>query len=105
MISIPSRRTFLKTTALAAPAIIGLNASVRAQASREGKLGVALCGLGGFSKQSIAPELPSAKNVWFAGAITGDPGKGREWAKQYGFPEANIFSYAEIARAAECKDI
>jgi glucose-fructose oxidoreductase len=101
----PTRRSFLRTSAMAVPALVGLNAGVRAQAARDGKLGVALCGLGGFSKQSIAPELPGAKNVWFAGAITGDAAKGREWAKQYGFPERNIFAYADMARLAEAKDI
>lgn len=90
------RRSFLRTAAFAAPAIVGLNSIVRAQTANEGKLGVALCGLGGFSKQSIAPELPGAKNVYFAGAITGDAAKGREWAAQYGFPEKNIFSYADM---------
>jgi predicted dehydrogenase len=100
-----TRRSFLKTAAIAAPAIVGLNPFVRAQAANEGKLGIALCGLGGFSKQSIAPELPSAKNVYLAGAITGDAAKGREWAKQYGFPEKNIFSYANMAQLADCADI
>jgi glucose-fructose oxidoreductase len=106
MPSLPvTRRFFLKTSALAAPALLGLNAVVRAQTAREGKLGVALCGLGGFSRQSIAPELPSAKNVYFAGAITGDAAKGRAWALQYGFPEKNVWSYADMARLAEAKDI
>ena len=100
-----TRGSFVKTAALAAPALLGLNAIVRAQSSREGKLGVALCGLGGFSKQSIAPELPSAQNVYLAGAVTGDAAKGREWAAQYGFPEKNIFSYAEMARLADAKEI
>lgn len=100
-----TRRAFVKTAVFAAPALVGLRNSVRAQATREGKLGVALCGLGGFSKQSIAPELPSAKNVFFAGAITGDAAKGRAWAQQYGFPEKNIWSYDAIARLADAKDI
>ena len=100
-----SRRSFLKTAAFAAPAIVGMNSLVRAQSAREGKLGIALCGLGGFSKQSIAPELPSAQNVYFAGAITGNAAKGREWAAQYGFPEKNIFSYADMAKLADAKDI
>jgi glucose-fructose oxidoreductase len=100
-----TRRSFLKKSALAAPMLVGLNALVRAQAAREGKLGVALCGLGGFSKQSIAPELPLAKHVWFAGAITGDPAKGRAWAQQYGFPEKNVWGYADIGSLADAKDI
>jgi predicted dehydrogenase len=101
-----TRRSFLKTTALAAPTIIGLNSLVRAQSANEGKLGVALCGLGGFSQRTIAPELASAQNVYFAGVITGDPQvKGRQWAQQYGFPEKNIFTYADMAKLAECPDI
>jgi glucose-fructose oxidoreductase len=100
-----TRRSFLKTAGIAVPAIVGLNPVVRAQASNEGKLGIALCGLGGFSKQSIAPELPQAKNVYLAGAITGDAAKGREWAAQYGFSEKNIFSYADMAKLADAKDI
>ena len=101
-----SRRSFLKTAALAAPAVVGLNLLVRAQSANEGKRGVALCGLGGFSGRSIAPELASAKNVYFAGVITGDPqGKGREWAQQYGFSEKNIFTYADMAKLMDCADI
>ncbi len=101
-----SRRSFLSTSTLAFPAILGLNASVRAQSAQEGKIGVALCGLGGFSEKSIAPEIPTAKNVYFAGVITGDPqGKGKAWAKQYGFPEKNIYDYAGMAKMAENADI
>jgi glucose-fructose oxidoreductase len=101
-----TRRSFLSTSAIAAPALIGLRAAVRAQAAREGKLGVALCGLGGFSTVSIAPELTGAGHVWLAGVITGDPAKkGRAWASKYGFPKENIFSYADMARLAESKDI
>ena len=100
--SISSRRAFLKTSALSIPAIVGLNPLVRAQAEREGKIGVALCGLGGFARQSIAPELPFAKNVYLAGVITGDPAvKGRAWAKQYGFPETSIYSYEQMPRLAD----
>lgn len=103
---ITTRRSFLTTTSLAFPAVVGLNAIVRAQAAREGKLGVALCGLGGFSERSIAPELPSAKHTYLAGVITGDPqGKGRKWAQQYGFPEKNILGYADLARLADRPEI
>ncbi|MEI7533095.1 MAG: Gfo/Idh/MocA family oxidoreductase [Verrucomicrobiae bacterium] len=101
-----TRRSFLKTTALAAPAIVGLNLLAQAQTTREGKRGIALCGLGRFSERSIAPELAFAKDVYFAGVITGDPqGKGRQWAQQYGFPEKNIFTYADMATLADCADI
>lgn len=72
----------------------------------EGKLGVALMGLGNFSRESIAPEIASSKYVWFAGVITGDTeGKGKAWAKQYGFPEENIYHYNQIAQLRNNPDI
>ena len=100
-----TRRTFLKTAGLAAPAIIGLNRLAKAEAAKEGKIGVALCGLGGFSEKSIAPEFFAAQHAYFAGAITGDAEKGRRWAARHGFPEKNIFGYAEMDRLADCEDI
>ena len=72
----------------------------------QGKLGVALTGLGGFATDSVAPELAFFQNVYFADVITRDPqGKGRKFAAQYGFPEENIYSYEEIPRLADNKDI
>lgn len=107
-----SRRSFLGRssaavlTYAAAPALIGLTARVNAQTAREGKLGVVLCGLGGFSTVSIAPELLTTKHTYLAGVVTGDPAKkGKAWAAQYGFPEKNIFTYADMPRLAEAKDV
>ena len=100
-----TRRAFLQTSALAFPAVIGLSAKVNAQTAKEGKLGLVLCGLGGFSQQTLAPEIARSKNVYFAGAVTGDAEKGRKWAKQYGFPEANIYSYADMPKMSDNKDI
>ncbi len=68
-------------------------------------MGVALCGLGGFSRQSIAPEFAMAKQVYFAGCVTGDAVKGREWAQKYGFSESNIWSYGEMEKLAEHPEI
>lgn len=72
----------------------------------KGKIGVVLMGLGGFSKDSIAPEIALSKNVWLAGVITGDPnGKGKAWAKEYGFPESNIYHYDQIDQIRNNPDI
>ena len=70
------------------------------------KLGVALCGLGEFATDSIAPEITYSKHVNLTGVITGDPGgKGMEWARKYGFPEQNIYHYDQIAQMKENPDI
>ena len=108
-----NRRKFIKCSiGVAAPAILGyprLSAGSTpdfAAQRGEGKLGVALLGLGGFSSRSIAPEIPLAKNVYFAGVITGNPDtKGKQYAQQYGFPEKNIYTYDQIARLADNPDI
>ena len=106
---IHSRRDFLNRSgglaailaASSAPAIL------RAEPKKPaGKLGVALIGLGGFSSGSIAPEIAATENVWFAGAVTGDPeGKGRAWAAEHGFPEKNLYRYDQIERLKDNPDI
>ncbi len=69
-------------------------------------MGVLLLGLGGFSSSSIAPELASSQNVYFAGVVTGDPtGKGRRYAAQYKFPEKNIYTYDQIPQLADNSDV
>ena len=107
-----SRRSFVAgAIAFGLPAWLGLHGrastAVDFSAQRaQGKLGVALIGLGGYSRVSIAPELASAQNVYFAGVVTMDKeGKGRKFAAQYGFPESNIYSYDEIPRLADNPDI
>ncbi|MEM8954632.1 MAG: Gfo/Idh/MocA family oxidoreductase [Verrucomicrobiota bacterium] len=58
------------------------------------KLGLAVVGLGGYATNNIAPEVASCEHVQLAGVVTGDPeGKGKEWAKQYGFEEDCIYTY------------
>lgn len=108
-----SRRSFIKRVlALSGPAILGFPRigysapDTFALQRSQGKLGVVLIGLGGFSGASIAPEFASAKNVYFAGVVTGDPqGKGRRWAAKYGFPESNIYTYDQIPHLADNKDV
>jgi len=105
-----SRRHFIRSSAsggLAAVLASGVSpAFLRAQAGKpEGKLGIALVGLGGFSTASIAPEVKSTQNVYLAGVVTGNAEKGRAWAKEHGFPEKNVYSYDTFDRIAENKDI
>lgn len=88
-----------------APALAGLNRAFATE-RKQGKLGVVLVGLGRFSTISIAPELAQAKHVYLAGVVTGSPDtKGREWARQYGFPETNIYSYDTFDRIADNPEI
>jgi glucose-fructose oxidoreductase len=98
-----TRRRFLgQLSAVAALAL----APRRAWAAEPAKkLGVALVGLGNYSTHELGPALRLTKNCRLAGVVTGDPAKGAQWAKDYGFPEKNIYGYGTMARLAGNPDI
>ena len=100
-----SRREFLGRLSLGATGLALATRVRAADAPPQKKLGVALCGLGNYSKGQLGPALKLTKNCYLAGVVTGSREKGREWAKEFGFPEKNIFSYDTIDRIADAKDI
>ncbi|MBC8011565.1 MAG: Gfo/Idh/MocA family oxidoreductase [Burkholderiales bacterium] len=87
---------------------LGLNASVRAQDVLAGrrKLGVALIGLGGYSRGQLGPALRKTRLCELRGVVTGDPaGKGRRWAQEYGFAESSVYDYDTMHRIADDPNI
>ena len=99
-----TRRNFIGS--LAAGAMTAALASrVRAQESGERKLGVALVGLGGYSRGQLGPALKQTQHCRLMGVVTGSPEKGAQWAKDYGFPEKNIYGYENMAQLADNRDI
>jgi len=106
-----SRRTFVRTMTLGA-AILGSGApgalaAEVAEATKGGerKLGVALMGLGLYSRGELGPALRKTKLFRFAGVITGSRDKGLHWSRTYGFPERNIWSYDTMHEMAGNPDI
>jgi len=69
------------------------------------KLGVALVGLGGYSTYELGPALRLTEHCRLAGVVTGSRKKGRKWARDYAFPEENIFDYETMGRLAGNPDI
>lgn len=69
------------------------------------KLGIALVGLGKYSTNQLALALKLTRYCRLAGVITGSKEKGEQWAKDYGFPAENIYSYDNMAQLANNKDI
>ncbi len=92
-----SRRSFLERLSLGAAAL-SLAARGRAQAAPGKKLGIALCGLGGYAAGQLAPALRLTQHVELRGVITGSKEKGQKWAKDFGFPEQHIYSYDTMSR-------
>lgn len=69
------------------------------------RLGVALVGLGRYSTGQLGPALKQTQYCRLAGVVTGSKEKGEQWAKDYGFPAENIYSYDTMAQLAGNKDI
>ena len=106
-----SRRTFVRNMTLGA-AFLGTGAAgglaaelADATKGGERKLGVALMGLGLYSRGELAPALHKAKVCRLMGAVTGDHAKGVKWSRKHGFPEKNIWSYDTIHEIAGNPDI
>ena len=66
---------------------------------------MALVGLGGYSTGELGPALRETRSCYLAGVVTGSPDKGQRWAREFRFPERNIFSYATMAQLANAPDI
>ncbi len=115
------RRPFLKQISLLAAATpiacsLGATGSAPSEASspvvlrdesgEKKKLGVALVGLGYYSLKELGPALNLTADCYLAGVVTGDPEvKGKQWAKEYGFPEKNIYNYENFDSIKDNPDI
>ena len=100
-----TRRNFLGRLAAGTAA---LTLALRSHAQTEPapkKLGVALVGLGGYATGQLGPALRLTQNCRLTGVVTSSREKGQRWARDYGFPEKNIFSYDTMARLADAPDI
>lgn len=59
----------------------------------KGKLGIALVGLGGYSRGQLAPALQETEHCYLAGIVTGTPSKIDEWKQRYKIPDGNVYNY------------
>ncbi|MBD9478434.1 Gfo/Idh/MocA family oxidoreductase [Pseudoxanthomonas sp. PXM02] len=97
----PSRRRLLG--ALGAASFATLLPVARARASRP--LGVALVGLGYYSRDLLAPALQMTRHCRLAGIVTGTPAKAKEWQRRYRLPDRNVYDYDGFDRIADNPDI
>src|SRR5690606_28410854 len=67
---------------------------------QDGKLGIALVGLGTYSASQLAPALLETEHCYLAGIVTGTPSKIGQWKEKYNIPDKNIYtkySFYQIA--------
>jgi glucose-fructose oxidoreductase len=99
-----SRRDFLKSTALVS--VAGMSLSYRFSPFQgKKKLGVALVGLGNYSNVILGKAIRESDRCYLAGVVSGSSAKAKNWAKQYGFPEKNIYDYKSFKTIADNPDI
>jgi predicted dehydrogenase len=72
---------------------------------KEGKLGVALVGLGGYSTGQLAPALQQTEHCYLAGIVTGTASKIPTWVERYNIPDKNIYNYENFDSIKDNKDI
>ena len=94
-----SRRSFLRQSA-AAIALSQLPSSIGASPKDGPKLGVALVGLGGYSRNILGPALRKTRHCQLTGIVTGSPEKAPIWRKEYGIDANNVYSYDTMHEAA-----
>lgn len=64
------------------------------------KLGIALVGLGSYSKGQLAPGLVNAEHCYLAGIVTGSPNKEKVWRLRHNIPKENIYNYKNFDEIA-----
>jgi len=107
---ISTRRDFIKQTLGAGALVLGSAHFSRSQDVQneqvvDKKLGIALIGLGYYSKDVLAPALQETKNVYLAGIITGTMDKEEYWMEKYNIPRQNVYNYENFENIADNKDI
>ncbi|MEL6721022.1 MAG: Gfo/Idh/MocA family oxidoreductase [Bacteroidota bacterium] len=73
--------------------------------NKKEKLGVALVGLGYYSRDLLAPALQMTKHCYLAGIVTGSPEKIPDWQRKYGIKDSNVYNYENMHTIAENEEI
>lgn len=101
-----SRRAFIQTVA-ATVGVAAFSPNVLLAATRapKKKLGVALVGLGYYSKDILAPSLLNTSHCELKGIVTGTPSKIASWQDKYGIEDKNVYNYNNYDQIANNPDI
>lgn len=92
-----SRRRLLKQIGLLS---LAANASPLFASSASRRIGVALVGLGNYSRNLLAPALQLTRHCQLTGIVTGSPEKIPYWQKTYGILDYNIYNYENMHEIA-----
>jgi glucose-fructose oxidoreductase len=100
-----SRRRFVKLASSSFVLSAYPSLSLSTHISNKRKLGVALVGLGYYSRDLLAPALELTEHCELRGIVTGSPSKIPVWQKKYGIKDKNIYNYQNMHEIANNPDI
>ena len=72
---------------------------------KNGKLGIALVGLGSYSESQLAPALQETQHCYLAGIVTGNEAKKQQWKSKYNLPDSACYSYDSFDSIKDNGDI
>lgn len=72
---------------------------------KDGRLGIALVGLGTYSSDELAPALQQTKHCYLAGIVSGSREKIAGWQKQYNLPDNACYTYESFDAIRHNPDI
>lgn len=100
-----SRRQFLQLSS--SGTLLATNSLMlgSANAATPKKLGVALVGLGYYSRDLLAPALELTQHCELRGIVTGSPEKVPTWSEQYNIKPSNVYNYENMHELANNSDI
>ena len=99
-----NRKTFIIKSGLILSAAFLPIAGCLASGSQK-KLGVALVGLGYYSRDLLAPALQQTDHCELRGIVTGSPEKIPVWQNRYGIKDSNVYNYENMDEIANNDDI
>lgn len=100
-----SRRQFIRRLGLGGAALAATGTGPVVWGAPGRKLGVALVGLGYYSRDLLAPALQLTQYCELRGIVTGSPEKIPLWQQQYGIKDANVYNYDSMHTIANNPDI
>lgn len=99
-----NRRSFIKKSGLFIAAST-LSVPQFNQVFSTKKLGVALVGLGYYSRDLLAPALQLTQHCELKGIVTGTPDKIPVWQSKYGISDKNVYNYGTMHEIANNEEI
>jgi predicted dehydrogenase len=101
-----SRRDFLKNLTASSVFLpfVGQKSIIYPQKT-ERKLRVALCGLGSYATNQLAPGIMKSLNCELSGIVTGSHEKAKVWKEKYALKDQNIYNYQNFDNIASNPDI